>query len=943
MRTLLSTRLHLCGTLLLLAAMLLGAVGTPHPTYSQQRGIPTAASSPAVDLHLQQYISGQVTNLIERDALLYGYDGFSVVIYDVRIQAQPRLIGSLPFNHNLNQLIIDGDYLYATWFYISGIGMEKFDSMLTVIDIHDPTQPFIAREIPYSYEYTSGGGIVPNVSQLSIMDRTLLWNNGKLIFSLDLDDPVNAALQTQPNTVPDLLDMGISYNEYSIKFVRPWIHVYNMSNPISPTLVYSTTHARPDSFTTSLKSSGAYIFEIDTNSGSVTDTHALNVYAFNAATGVISAVNTLPLSSTSPYQSYQIQAIVGHYLYLNMGGTGYAPEHPTQVYDIADPANPALVGTMPQLVNAAYLLVESASAVFIGKQGSVCRWDTSDPLSWSEVGCGRTSTLTLPTNGGIGGAGYVFYPGPLSYPTETTSRTISIWDAHNPEQGHLISEISIPGFDRLIYHNQRIYATSADKLYTINVADPQHPMLTSSAAMVSQGWWVHSMDVFNNQLYINIGGLDTVPHALESSLQIFDLSTPDQPALAHTLELDYVIYTFAHTNQRLYAAGGWIYDHHAITAFEPDAQAGLVETARYAVDDPLYELHTIQESLLGSDPGGQKLYGLDLRDITNIKPLPGFPSTELHTQHSMAVAGTQVYLNKNNPIGPEVGHTDLVMLDLSNPDQPTAHTLLQRTHSGSVLLSSGRLYIAGMQTSVFRYNDVPEGQVRTLDGQPFAQATINLDNQPTDTSGLPGTYDLPAALAARGQRTATVRPSYADYTFWPAERQVDLAQPSSQSFIVLAGPVSSTLTPALSSTLTYVSLQNTLISANIPVGAVSTTAVLSITPHIETDTTSAAVVGTAFELSATSADSALTSFAQPVQLTLTFRDRDIATLSDPGQLQLLRWDAGAWTPAQQRCATPADQQLDLDAHTLSVAVCQPGRYALYGPSHMLYLPLTAKP
>jgi len=83
-------------------------------------------------------------------------------------------------------------------------------------------------------------------------------------------------------------------------------------------------------------------------------------------------------------------------------------------------------------------------------------------------------------------------------------------------------------------------------------------------------------------------------------------------------------------------------------------------------------------------------------------------------------------------------------------------------------------------------------------------------------------------------------------------------------------------------------------------------------------------------------------FQQPVLLSLTYADADVAGL-DENALVLQTWDGGAWVDAATTCTPPAAYSRQPEQNRLGVPICHLSEYALMEtaapPARLIYLPL----
>jgi hypothetical protein len=152
----------------------------------------------------------------------------------------------------------------------------------------------------------------------------------------------------------------------------------------------------------------------------------------------------------------------------------------------------------------------------------------------------------------------------------------------------------------------------------------------------------------------------------------------------------------------------------------------------------------------------------------------------------------------------------------------------------------------------------------------------------------------------------------------------------SQTFIMLGAPASVAVSPNLRSTLTYTDTEGLLTTAIFPPGSAAITATAHLTPTIVASIPGHAFVSHAFDLDFPAADGC----PVPVELAVTYSDLDQATVSEPHSVSLWRFEPGGWVQIAGGVVSTIG-----DDFMLEVEICQPGRYALFGPSNLVFLPL----
>ena len=130
-----------------------------------------------------------------------------------------------------------------------------------------------------------------------------------------------------------------------------------------------------------------------------------------------------------------------------------------------------------------------------------------------------------------------------------------------------------------------------------------------------------------------------------------------------------------------------------------------------------------------------------------------------------------------------------------------------------------------------------------------------------------------------------------------------------------------------------------------PAGAVGATTQVTYTPLLAPGhpTGNLASVGVSFQLNAEDlAGSSVTSFAQPVTVTVSYTAASLAGLIE-SELKLYRW-SGVWQDAAESCAPASPYVRDTDQNRLSVRICQLSDFALMGSASTIevQLPLLLK-
>jgi hypothetical protein len=153
-------------------------------------------------------------------------------------------------------------------------------------------------------------------------------------------------------------------------------------------------------------------------------------------------------------------------------------------------------------------------------------------------------------------------------------------------------------------------------------------------------------------------------------------------------------------------------------------------------------------------------------------------------------------------------------------------------------------------------------------------------------------------------------------------------------FTLVPRPLSLALSPQDGErTLGYSNAQGQTIALTFPPAAVAMTTTVWLTPTVVAGTAGLGFAGQAFNLS-------WPALQTPMTLTMTYTDSDLAVIADPSLLALYRY-------SEDEAPTPPSCQGTVVAHdperqTLLAFLCEPGRYALLGPTNSIWLPVVSR-
>ncbi len=348
------------------------------------------------------------------------------------------------------------------------------------------------------------------------------------------------------------------------------------------------------------------------------------------------------------------------------------------------------------------------------------------------------------------------------------------------------------------------------------------------------------------------------------------------------------------------------------------------KVSSYTLTSPVTQL-AVQDHYLFAVDG----YGLLVLDIADPGHIVEIGRCALSgTINDLVVAGNYAYLAMLDGVR---------VIDISNPTYPNQVAAYSMAYGATTVAVKGNyLYVTSGEDGLFvmQLSGAVAGQITTSAYEPMTGVTVTLNsslNVTTTTDGLYAFTSLPAG-------SYSVTPTLPGYVFWPPSRTLNVPSPAATAanFVLLPPPVSTNLDPGTAITLSYTDTHGLRTDLFFPSGAVSQTTALTVTPvMIDDRLPNQAFTGHAFDMVA-QPDQV---FNVPVTVTIRYSDSDIRVISDENSLALLWWDGSSWAGAVTTCAPSSSSQRDVLINTISLPICRTGRYALFGPTHPIYLPL----
>jgi hypothetical protein len=229
-----------------------------------------------------------------------------------------------------------------------------------------------------------------------------------------------------------------------------------------------------------------------------------------------------------------------------------------------------------------------------------------------------------------------------------------------------------------------------------------------------------------------------------------------------------------------------------------------------------------------------------------------------------------------------------------------------------------------------------EGRVTDHNILPIEGVNLTLDTGATTLSDNNGLYAFPDLVIG----SYTITPTLDGYVFAPPFAVKEAIISSQQSFVILAPPVSTALEPGMPTTLTYTDTQGLPTSFTFPAGLVSATTTATITPTLAEPFFGMDFAGHAFELALQPGveTAQVMTFTAPVSVAIQYSLADTAVITDSLLLALYRQEGDAWVKSQDTCSVNPTP-VPVEAGVFQAAICQAGRYALFGPTYGIALPL----
>jgi hypothetical protein len=513
------------------------------------------------------------------------------------------------------------------------------------------------------------------------------------------------------------------------------------------------------------------------------------------------------------------------------------------------------------------------------------------------------------------------------------------------------------------------------RLYVYDISNATKPTLLARRGIIGG---IRDVKIVGDYAYVVGARCDdnfTCRHYSEY-LTIFDVSNPLRPSKRDSFYYDWSAYSKADA-LALAVVGDYAYvaQGMGITIFDISQPSEISEIGAWQSDYSAQNLFVVDDyAYVAAEEGGLRI--LDVSTPTMAVEVGAYEGVTVHDvvvvdQYAYLIGNDYLYmLEISDPMMPvkvaeyqlggeaheivvedklayvAAGYMGVRILDVSDPsalsevgyyDMPPAAIGVALSDDGIyVTADRGGLFILRISTSI-------RGRVLDVNGAPFPDVRISSSPQSLGggkaaISSTDGEY----IFHILEPDTYTLTPSLDDYTFLPPFRSLTVPpEDYAQDFIVLSSPLSVTLQANVATSLSYTDSQGLPTGLEFPANTVSLTTTLVLTPTLATNQPAFDWAGHAFELRAYQNNIPLPDFTfnNPVSVTVGYSDADIAVVTNEEEL-LLWWQIDEdWQDSRQSCEPTSSYKRNTSENTLTIPICHSGRFALFGPTKQLYLPV----
>ncbi|MFX0057137.1 MAG: LVIVD repeat-containing protein, partial [Candidatus Heimdallarchaeota archaeon] len=399
-----------------------------------------------------------------------GLDGLTVV--DISDPQNPFIAGNCDTPDYADGVTVSGDYAF----------IADRASGLQVMDISDPTNPFIVgnydNDQPFLQTVISG-------------DYAYIANFFGGLLVINISNPANPLYAGSCITDYLVLELSISGDFAFVSDQQEGIKIINITDPTLPEIIgsHDTNNARD------LVVSGNYVYVNDYITG-------LMVFDVSNPKNPINVANcSLPSGNAAAI------FVLGDFLYLTntLSESGYL-----YIIDISDPINPYIAGYCETIDMTLSVFVDGCYAYIATSFSGVQVIRISDPISPSIIGFYDTSWSSED----------IYISGDYAYVADGQSG-LQVIDISDPSNPILVADCDTLGYayDIQVAGNIAYIADGSFGLWIVNISDPTGPsnITACDTPNLAQGIFISG-----NYAYVADG---------QSGLQVIDISDPSNPIL----------------------------------------------------------------------------------------------------------------------------------------------------------------------------------------------------------------------------------------------------------------------------------------------------------------------------------------------------------------------------------------------------------------------------
>jgi hypothetical protein len=891
---------HLALVMLCLAVLPASTTTQAYHTQMPDRAAPLAIEKSQIKL--VGHLGTMVTLVAIQGNYAYIGGGYEFAVLALDNQAVPQRLGHVLLPNAIQGIAIAGPHAYIL------IGPD----VLGVVDVSSPAAPKLVGRVGVPGSPQSSG-VAPDIA---VAGQYVYVSGTTGLHIFDRSNPVApVAVGTYAPKDVVLSDLDVAghyvYISGSVPNSSAGIRIVDVGNPAAPIEVGSYTRPGVVMLRVVVRDTYAYI-------GSSKGLRIVDV-SNPAAPGEVSVT---PLPGQTSLTGYNL-VVVGNYAYL---ATEWVLNPNLYVVDVSRPASPHVMDPIalpPGDLSPIGMAGSGQFVVLALRNSGLTIYAISTPSTPASVTPYRTLGLVVD----IAARDQHVYTIGASLRIVDVSNPAAplVAGGYQPPPGVSFTKIALA--DRYAYLGGSRYTNLSTAYFMI--VDSLNPV-APIGALALPGQSVRDLAVAGSYAYI----------ITNDSLHIVDVSNPAAPTVAGV---------FARPGNMPGFYSIAVADGHAyISSSASDGNLLVVDVTTPAAPEEAGRLKLGGEL----DIAGGYLYvasghcpyflpctgSLSIADISTPQS-PTIIGQVQGTFTQVAVAGPYAYLVSAD------SERELQVADVANPRSPRIIGFYDSPDSSDLMrvkaIGNSIVLVSQFEFSILRYHELTvAGQFMHANRMPAPMSGVRLASSVGNTveSGPQGSYNLPRMPSG----THSITPTLDGYTFWPPARTVTLPPSSTgQDFIVLTGPVSTTLAPGTAATLAYTDTQGLRTQLDIGASAVSQTTTLILTPTLAVDGPQMVFAGHAFDLVALRNGTPVPdfSFDTPITVTIGYSQADVRFVSEKHRLGLWWWNENGWKQSSELCGSAVAPMHDQANKILRAPVCRSGKLALLGPTHRVQLPI----